>query len=52
MTDKDYWDCFVKSGRVEDYLKYVEFSNMTSTEKANASYNKGNRYQGANCNGE
>lgn len=26
MTSKEYWDKFKKTGKIEDYLKYVELS--------------------------
>lgn len=51
MNVNDFWSDFVKSGRVEDYLKYAEFKDSVS-EEANASEHEGNYYQGTNRQGE
>lgn len=41
MNEENYWEKFMASGRIEDYLTYVEFrerSDLRDTEPGETSY--------------
>lgn len=46
-----FWQNFVISGRVADYLKYKEHEEKKA-ETLNANINEGNYYQGTNGGGK
>ena len=53
----DYWDDFIKTGAVKDYLEYVAMAgnenvNMTYGEQNNAPFNRRDSSQGEKRGGE